>query len=590
MSSKTSNQEFLRHYLNIMDELRENGKIFSQQNPDLAPYLDLSYRKSNDPETERLIESFAYMFAQIEHKSFLALNDHIINFIEKIFPELISPLPAFTVLTVTPEMSAFKDSFVAKIPQGTKFSTVNQDNFECHFSTTQTVPILPMSIQSTKIVNFNQFQKHESGLTKAFVLDFILKKPIARNDSQRLSIPLYIDSDFYSAISIYDTIFSSKQNFLLYADDMEKPLSFPRYQISPILQFESQDKKRNMLYPFFDFLNYYQKYLFININLKINFNAISKLKIVIPFESEAQALNKVGEHFFKTNCVPIANFYEAKLEPIKCQKDKDEYQLRALGNEEQQGEILSVNAIVTYDSNTGEAYHLKNFHYENYGVKFNKKNHANFDNILWSIKRSFDVSTKDNGSLHVRLMQDLKTNNPDLIKWPDYLFPEGICTNGTQANSIKPFTEFRCRSRELKFKSAVSLFWPKYSRRPLKHFANIEILKFLYNLDQDLLSKSILNIYDFEKIAEYITSLGSPIRSLFKQLLAKIAKFEIEDSVSQQLWKKQVYYIPGITYKLQFSKKDAFPHGAFFVLNFLNGYFEYIREFNFYIQFEVEKL
>ncbi len=589
MFSKTSNQEFLRHYISIIDELRENGKVFSQQNPDLAPYLDLSYRKSNDPETERLIESFAYMFAQIEHKSVLALNDYAINFIEKIFPELISPLSALTVLKLSPDLSNFKNSFTTKIPKNTRFSGYNQDHFECHFSTTQEMSLLPMNIESSRIVNLNEFQKFSPPQSKAFAIDLQLKKPIVSEKNQSLAIPLYIDSDFYNSISIYDAFFSNKSNFLLFIDDDPNPISLARNLITPILKFESQDKKNNMLYPFFDFLNYYQKYLFVNVNLKLNFSAKSKIRIVIPFTYDIQSLNKLGTNFLSVNCVPVANYFESKLEPIKCQKEKDEYQIRPLASLEHQTELLAIHSLVTYDSKTGESFYLKNFHQEKNDLNL-FKNHANFDNILWSVRRSFETTTQDNGSLYVRIMHELKNKDPNFVKWPDYLFPEGICTNGLLATSIKPFTEFKCKSRDIKLKNAVSLFWPKYSRRPLKHFGNIEVLKLLYKLDQDLMSKSILNIYEFEKIAEYITTLGNPVRSLIKQLLSKSINCVHEESVSQQLWKKQIYYIPGITYKLQFNKKDGFPHGTFLILNFLNGYFEYIRDFNFFIHFEAEQI
>ncbi|MGY3803920.1 type VI secretion system baseplate subunit TssF [Pigmentibacter ruber] len=587
MYSKTSNQEFLRHYINIIDELRENGKVFSKQNPDLAPYLDLSYRKSNDPETERLIESFAYMFAQIEHKSVLALNDYAINFIDKLFPELISPVSALTVLKLTPELNSFKNTNQLLLPKNTKFSAFNQEKFECQFSSTQEMPLFPFRIESTSIVNFNQYQRFSSPHTKAFSIDFQLKKPLFEEKNKSLSIPIYIDSDFYTSIFIYDALFSSKQNFLLYIDDNPIPVSLARNQISPYIKFESQDKKNNMLYPFFDYLNYFQKYLFFNLNIKLNFNANSKLKIVVPFSYELPSLSKLGNQFLNVNCVPVANFFETKLEPIKCQKDKDEYQVRPMGNFDNQTELLSVQTIVTYDAKTGDSFTLKNFH--------NDKNESNqipsllgFENILWSVRRSFENSTQDNGSLFIRVMNDVKDLN--FGRWPDYLFPEGVCTNGILATSIKPYTEFKCRSRDIKIKNSVSLFWPKYSRRPLKHFGNIEVLKLLYKLDQDLMSKNMLNVYEFEKIAEYMTSLGNPIRALIKQFLSKSVNIIREESVSQQLWKKQVYYIPGITYKIMFNKKDNLPQGTYFILNFMNSYFEYIRDFNFFIHFEVEQL
>ena len=73
-------------------------------------------------------------------------------------------------------------------------------------------------------------------------------------------------------------------------------------------------------------------------------------------------------------------------------------------------------------------------------------------------QKIFDTSTQDNGSLYVRIMHELKNSDPNFIKWPDYLFPEGICTNGLLATSIKPFTEFKCKSRDIKLKMLFHYF------------------------------------------------------------------------------------------------------------------------------------
>ncbi|MBX9703888.1 MAG: type VI secretion system baseplate subunit TssF, partial [Silvanigrellaceae bacterium] len=59
---------FSRIFREQLDVLRVYGAKFAQENPDLAPYLETGHRKNHDPETERLIESFAFMIAQLETK------------------------------------------------------------------------------------------------------------------------------------------------------------------------------------------------------------------------------------------------------------------------------------------------------------------------------------------------------------------------------------------------------------------------------------------------------------------------------------------------------------------------------------------
>ena len=183
MSRKNnSNQDFLKIYMDTINELRENGKVFSQQNPDLAPYLDLSYRKSNDPETERLIESFAYMFAQVEHKSILAQNDYALNFIDHMFPELISPIPALTVLKITPEKSFFsKEKINFMIPKSTLFSVKNQNGFECQFSSTQEISVSCFNILNSSFIDSSSNKEDICKHKKAFVVNFESMLPLSVN-------------------------------------------------------------------------------------------------------------------------------------------------------------------------------------------------------------------------------------------------------------------------------------------------------------------------------------------------------------------------------------------------------------------------
>lgn len=98
MSGNVSNAFFLKTYLNLLSRLRESGSIFAKQNPEIAPYLDMTHRQSADPEIERLIESFAFMAAQVEYKSLLAQNEYLLQFIENILPEITQPVPGLAMV------------------------------------------------------------------------------------------------------------------------------------------------------------------------------------------------------------------------------------------------------------------------------------------------------------------------------------------------------------------------------------------------------------------------------------------------------------------------------------------------------------
>jgi type VI secretion system protein ImpG len=585
MIVKQNNQDFLKIYMDIINNLRENGKVFSQQNPELAPYLDLSYRKSNDPETERLIESFAYMFAQVEHKSVLAQNDYAVNFIDHIFPELITSIPALTVLKVIPEKSFFSNeklSFI--VPKLTSFSVKNQSAVECLFSTSQEMPITCLDITSTRYIDSNTSKEDIGKNKKAFILNFESSAPFAVSKQNPLNLSIYIDSDFYSAISIYDALFSEKKPLSLFIESGTAAVPLSRENICPIYQFESQDKNNNVLYPIFDFLNFYQKYFFFELKIDAEFLVKDKFKLVIPIHDSLVFPSRIGNSFFQLNCLPVTNTFERKMEPMKCSKEKDEYFLRVDGALQNEVEILSIKSLKTYNSKTGEAYSLQNFHGQAWVEHGNIQNP--YGNFVWATKRSFYDPTNENGSFHLKLFLAGKRSKEEAPIWPDYLFPTGICTNGSTANSIKPKSLFQCHLSSLPIEKAYSLFWPKYSMRALKYFGNTEILKLLYEVNQEIISNKILQGSEFEKVMGYLCPESNPVNEVIKKIFLHSNGFAVEESISQRVWKKQTYHVPGVVYKLQFLKNSGFPVGTQFLIYFLNAYFNYIRDFNFHISFE----
>ncbi|APJ03193.1 type VI secretion system baseplate subunit TssF [Silvanigrella aquatica] len=584
MTSNYSNQNFLKLYLNSLDNLRTNGRIFSQQNPDLAPYLDLSYRKSNDPETERLIESFAYMFAQVEHKSILAQNDYALNFIDHLFPELVSPLPALTVLKVTPEKSYFtKDKLKFIVPKSTLFSAKNQNGVRCQFTSCQESQISPIHITQSQFIDSSLNKENIGKNKKALAISFETSIHYNVSNQNPLNLSLYIDSDFYSVISIYDALFSSHKPMLLQIDSDSELWHIPKENLKPLYYLEAQDHNKNTLYPLFDYLNYYQKYFFLELKVTNNISFKNKFKIIIPLSENIEFISNLGSSFLQTNCVPAVNLFEHKMQSVKYLPEKQEYLLRTEGNTNEELQVIKLNSVMTYDAQTGEHISLNPFYQNSRISQYSKQNL--FNNIVWASKRSFNNSTLESGSYHLRLLSKFKATE-EKAHWPEYLYPSGLCTNTRAAENIKPYSEFQCHSYSLPIAQSCSLFWPKYYPCSLNHTNNIEVLKLLFKINQEILSAQIINTVYFIKTLDILAPGISSVKNLFIQILEQSIGFIAEETIRQQMRNKQTFHIPSIVYKIQFLQKDGFPRGIHFYLNFLNEYFNYIRDFNFLISFE----
>jgi hypothetical protein len=271
------------------------------------------------------------------------------------------------------------------------------------------------------------------------------------------------------------------------------------------------------------------------------------------------------------------------MQSIKCLEEKQEYLLRSEGNNDEELQIVKLTSVMTYDSQAGEHIPLNPFYQRNLNSKCRKV--SLFNNIVWASKRSFNNSTLESGSFHLRLLNKFIASE-EKVPWPEYLYPSGLCTNSRAAESIKPLSEFQCHSYSLPIAQSSSLFWPKYYPCSLNHTNNIEVLKLLFMVNQEILSAQIINTLDFIKTLDILAPGINSVKNLFTQIFDQSIGFIAEESIRQQIRNKQTYHIPSIVYKLQFLQKDGFPRGIHFYLNFLNEYFTYIRDFNFLISFE----
>ncbi len=80
MDTRTSDNELLDYYMRELAYLREQGQDFSRRYPKVASRLDFHGTESQDPHTERLIESVAFLSGRVRRD------------IEAEFPQVASSL------------------------------------------------------------------------------------------------------------------------------------------------------------------------------------------------------------------------------------------------------------------------------------------------------------------------------------------------------------------------------------------------------------------------------------------------------------------------------------------------------------------
>mgnify|MGYP000196205689 CR=1 FL=1 len=195
MSGSTSNHHFLKCYQDLLARLRENGSDFARQNPEIAPYLDMSNRKSADPEIERLLESFAYLLAQVEHKSTLAQSEYLLQFIENIIPEITQPIPNLVIaqMNVDPTVAAKSSSTTQTLERFTQFRLNNELNEVFYFSNLYERKLTHLKINTAILAQAGATKENLYNNNKAIILKCSTAVPLNLKKQKKTKFAVHID-------------------------------------------------------------------------------------------------------------------------------------------------------------------------------------------------------------------------------------------------------------------------------------------------------------------------------------------------------------------------------------------------------------
>lgn len=139
---------FLEFYNAELSALRHRAARFADAHPKIAGRLRLASDVADDPNVERLIQSFAYTAARVRQKLDDSLPELTDGLLETLYPHYLAPLPALTVLGFTPDKGMDGTQVV---PRGTEVTSDLIDGDRVRFTTTQDVPLAPVRLTDVRL-------------------------------------------------------------------------------------------------------------------------------------------------------------------------------------------------------------------------------------------------------------------------------------------------------------------------------------------------------------------------------------------------------------------------------------------------------
>ncbi len=137
-----------RYYQDELSYLRDLGALFAKANPSLAGFL--AY-EAEDPDVERLLESFAFLTARLRQRVDDELPELARDLLQLIYPQLLMPIPPTTVVAF--EHKAGEGGTVIEAPRNTRVASEPVNGVSCVFTTRYRVPVQPVTVERVEIDN-----------------------------------------------------------------------------------------------------------------------------------------------------------------------------------------------------------------------------------------------------------------------------------------------------------------------------------------------------------------------------------------------------------------------------------------------------
>jgi len=338
---------FNKYYQDELAYLREMGREFSSAYPALAPMLA---DRGGDPDVERLLEGFAFLTGRIREKLDDELPELMLSVSQLLFPQLLRPLPATTILEFLPLPNALREMRV--LPPGTEVQSIPVDGTKCRFRTAMACTLAPLGLTKVQLQDLPA-NRQELRLE----LSVLQPGDIARVLPQTLS--LHFAGEPRTAFAVLAHLHETLDEIVLF-DAAKGPQGATITLPASALCMGGFDDEQGLLpqvetaFPGFRLLQEYyvlpSKFAFANIvgfNRAKELGELTKIGVALRFKHRARDVRSLQQDDLKLHCVPIVNVFETTAEPVRVSSGRQRYLVRPAGLQPGQGDVYAIERVQT---------------------------------------------------------------------------------------------------------------------------------------------------------------------------------------------------------------------------------------------------
>lgn len=431
---------FYDYYQREMTYLRERGRLFAQQFPKIARRLDLSSVSSSDPHVERLLESFAFLTANLQRDIDDQFPRMTQSLLRVLYPQFMNPLPPFTIAHFDPKKMGSKMSTAYDVPRGTPLFTRSKENAACRFQTVYPMKVAPVDLEDATIVARDSLGLSAHHLSQGRLLKLTVRShggPFQKLNLDHLRFYIMgsetFKHDFYEALLTpqgHAWAENSKGQPQYLGPDVVQPVGFSEDESMFPYPDHAHPGYRLLLEYFF----YADKFMFVDIQshaLKTQRDVLTfylPLSDTIPLRSQ-----DINSRTFSLNCTPVINLFHKISEPLILDRRRVEYPLIPDLKNESTHEVYAIKEILA-TNNTGKQETTTYRPYFSYRHDAPERQ----DKTFWHMRREPTTRLPMSGTDVFVSFVDLDLN--PIQPAQETIYGKILCTNRSLAVHIAPNT------------------------------------------------------------------------------------------------------------------------------------------------------
>ncbi len=438
--------ELLPYYEKELAFIRQMGAEFANEHPKIAGRLGISSDTIEDPHVSRLIESFAYLNARIQHKlddDFPELSDALL---EVLFPHYQRPIPSTTIVQFVADAEKLDNSYL--LPKNTILDTETFNGESCRFTIAYDTLLHPVKVADARVLGrpfstpgSSQFKGAEAVLKISLQT---LSNDINLAELKPESFRFYLKGQPQHINPLYELLMGKCQAIFMASSETDSsPVRLPLSCLKPV-GFNIDEGL--LPYPDTSFMGYRLLTEYFALPEKFMFFDLSEFahKLTPDYQncvefycyltgSDVELEHNISAETFQLGCVPAINLFPHRADPIKLRHTATEYQVIADARRPKGYEVYAINKVTATTSSGDKENYLPL-----YGI--NHENQNQEQHAYWfSSRRHAKLGThqRDEATDVFLSLVDLtfNPNNPD----DRTLLLETICSNRDQPAKL-PFS------------------------------------------------------------------------------------------------------------------------------------------------------